>query len=107
MKHRHVLNKLNDYVDGLLDEEMKAAVEKHLAACHSCREEFEHLRSVHDWSDVVAGEHLIVRDGRDDNGDIVSEGLCIVCVRAGSPDPQIFSHAYATNRIVVARGTPL
>lgn len=46
MKHRHVLHILNDYVDGLLEEEMKAAVEKHLAACHSCREEFEHLRSV-------------------------------------------------------------
>jgi hypothetical protein len=43
MKHVHVLHMLNDYVDGLLEEEMKAAVEKHLAACHSCREEFEHL----------------------------------------------------------------
>jgi hypothetical protein len=48
MKHGHVLHILNDYVDGLLEEEMKAAVEKHLALCHSCREEFEHLRSVHE-----------------------------------------------------------
>ena len=46
MKHGHVLHMLNDYVDGLLEEEMKAVVEKHLAACHSCREEFEHLCSV-------------------------------------------------------------
>jgi len=46
MKHGHVLHMLNDYVDGLLEEEMKAVVEKHLAACYSCREEFEHLCSV-------------------------------------------------------------
>ena len=48
---------LNDYADGLLGEELKAAVDTHLASCCSCREEFEHLRSVrekigrlHRWS---------------------------------------------------------
>ena len=46
MKHRHVLRMLNDYVDGLLEEKLKTAVDQHLRSCPSCREEFEHVRTV-------------------------------------------------------------
>ena len=46
MKHRHVLRMLNDYVDGLLVEKLKTAVEEHLRSCPSCREELDHVRTV-------------------------------------------------------------
>jgi len=46
MKHRHVLRMLNDYVDGLLAEKRKIAVDEHLRSCPSCREELDHVRTV-------------------------------------------------------------
>jgi hypothetical protein len=37
---------LNDYVDGLLEESLKTAVDEHLRSCPSCREELEQVNTV-------------------------------------------------------------
>ncbi len=37
MKHRQILNKVCEFIDGELDDETCAALQQHLAACPRCR----------------------------------------------------------------------
>jgi anti-sigma factor RsiW len=37
MKHRHVFNKVCEFIDGELDDATCAALQKHLAACPRCQ----------------------------------------------------------------------
>lgn len=39
---------LSEYVDGMLDEEMKQEVERHIATCDSCMNEYKMLRNIID-----------------------------------------------------------
>lgn len=48
MTHEETRGLLDDYVDGLLPEETRAAVEAHLAGCEGCREAVRGLRSLLD-----------------------------------------------------------
>ncbi len=44
MKNEHVLDLIDDYVDGELDGETLRTVESHLAACAACRKEAEDMK---------------------------------------------------------------
>lgn len=41
-----VVELLSEYIDGMLDQDQKAEVEKHLNTCSKCSEEFEMLQSI-------------------------------------------------------------
>jgi len=45
--------RLNDYLDGLLDEADRQAVDRHLGDCSGCRETLDALRSLHDRSEAL------------------------------------------------------
>ena len=62
MMHKEIQDRLDDYVDGLLPEEERQAVETHLEACEECRREVAGLRSL--LADVSALPRN-VQPGRD------------------------------------------
>jgi anti-sigma factor RsiW len=46
MKCTDLLDRLDDFVDGLLSREERVEVEEHLLSCAACREEERHLRAI-------------------------------------------------------------
>ena len=52
MNHEEIKDRLNDYGDGLLPEDERRTVERHLEGCEECREEVRSLRSL--LSDLAA-----------------------------------------------------
>ena len=45
---REMEERLNDYLDGLLDEADRQAVDRHVGDCPGCRETLDGLRALHE-----------------------------------------------------------
>jgi hypothetical protein len=44
--HRHIHDRIDDYLDGAIPEEERLMIARHLEVCPSCREEFEAMKSL-------------------------------------------------------------
>jgi hypothetical protein len=62
MNHEHIVQRLQDYLDGVLPAREAGEIEAHLLACESCREEFTELRRLVDLAADLPEE---IQPGRD------------------------------------------
>jgi anti-sigma factor RsiW len=62
LEHRHVLDRLDHYLDGELGAEERVLVEEHLGRCDECLEEVEALRAIRDGARFLPREIAPPRD---------------------------------------------
>ena len=62
----------------------------------------QHIRTLHDWTEVLTGEQVLTWDGRDDKGDIVPRGRYAIRIQAHAPlwTPR---DSFAINWVIVAK----
>jgi anti-sigma factor RsiW len=61
---RQLLHSLSDYVDGLLEEELCAEIERHTGSCENCRVVIDTLRRTISLYNVTAAQVKLPEEAR-------------------------------------------